>query len=154
MFILIKYSYFSRVELRRWRLQIVSGFAKLAPLNRFHGGLGGFCARKNVVCPQTCISLLSNTQEWGSQDATNLLLLQGSDFIFLSLLWKVLCALYSWTVFSSEALRRFCRLNLMNLCSPSARKRGIVSISLFELFETKIIECEEYKINLAHFLKG
>jgi len=37
----------------------------------------------------------------------------------------------------------------MNLCSPSARKGGIVSINLFELFETKIIECEDYKINLA-----
>lgn len=55
----------------------------------------------------------------------------------------MLCALYSWTVFFSEALRRFYRLNL------SARKGGIVPINLFELFETKIIACEEYKINLA-----
>lgn len=153
MLILIKYSYFKQVWLSRWGLQTVSGFAKLAPLNRFHGDLGGFCARKNVVCSWTCIFLLSNTQEWGSQDATNLLLLQGSDFIFLSLYWKVLCALSSWTFFL-KLWEDFTDWTSRIFTAPLQKKR-ILPINLFELFETNIIECEEYKINLASpFLTG
>lgn len=134
-FLLITFSYFSRVWLRKLSLQIVSGFAN------WHSLIDSMVVWGASV-------------PWGSQDATNLLSLQGSDFISLSLYWEVLCALYSWTVFS-EALR-FYRLNLVNLYHPSARKGGIVPLNLFELLETKIIECEEYKINLAgpFFLAG